>query len=117
MDADADEEQVGEHEADAGENQTVSSCFLFKFINLRIYKWQGVSIFFKTNMLIIACAWQIDEVKKTETEIKEEKEEGGEVKSEDKTGATPDTDLLSTLASAALEQDPKDKNVGGKFWR
>lgn len=26
----------------------------------------------------------------------------------------PDTDMLATLASAALEQDPKDKSVGGK---
>lgn len=29
----------------------------------------------------------------------------------DKTG--PDTDMLATLASAALEQDPKDKTVAG----
>lgn len=47
--------------------------------------------------------------------IKEEENiENPEVKEEEKSSTGPDTDMLSTLASAALDQDPKDKTAAGK---
>lgn len=75
-----------------------------------LYLYMMFQLLIRTNSNIL----QIDESKKGEDEVKEEKDEPAEVKAEEKPGTGPDTDLLSTLASAALEQDPKDnKNFVG----
>lgn len=55
---------------------------------------------------------QLEDIKKEEED--NEMDDHSDAKDDDKVNAGPDTDMLSTLASAALEQDPKEKTITGR---